>query len=131
VKPLNKEYYLERTFLFGGVKPMTIKDRGLIKKFRMAAFQPDLQSKIKRMYQEQEQVSKPVIDEQYLEYMEQMIFESVENHQPVIITFYNNSRYEMVLGTIHYFDESKRILRVVNKFNEWQQINIEHIVNID
>lgn len=78
---------------------MTIKDRVIIKKIRMAAFQPDLQSQIKGMYQEQEQASKPVIDEQYLEYMEQMICESVENHQPVIITFYNYNRYEMVLGT--------------------------------
>jgi hypothetical protein len=116
-------------FLFGGVQPM-IKDRGL-KKFRMASFQPDLSSQIKRLFQEQDYAQKPILDEQYLEYLERMICESMENHQHVTITFYNQNRYEMVLGTIHNLEENKRVIRVVDKFNEWHQIKIENIINID
>lgn len=107
-----------------------INDRGL-KKFRTVALQPGLLSNIRRYYEEQEYIQKPELDEQQLEYLNETICESMENHSEVTITFFNKNRLEMILGTIHHFDEIRRILRVIDKFNDYQLIKLDDIININ
>lgn len=107
-----------------------IKDRGLMK-FRMVALQPGLLSNIRRYYDEQEYIKKPELDEQQLEYLNETICECMEHHTEVTITFFNENRLEMILGTIHHFDEIRRLLRVIDKFNEYQFIKLNDIININ
>jgi DNA-directed RNA polymerase specialized sigma subunit len=115
-------------FLSGGLSLM-IKDRSLIK-FRTVALQPGLLSNIRRYYEEQEYIQKPELDEQQLEYLNGAICESMEHRSDVTITYYNKNHLEMILGKIHHFDEMKRLIGVIDKFDECQLINIGDIINI-
>lgn len=108
---------------------MGIKDRGL-KKFRMVAMQPGLFSGIKMLQEEQKYVSMPTLDEQQLEHLDQTICDAMEFNNEVSITYYKNHRYELIVGHIHYFDSVKNCIRVVDKFQEWSEIKIPFIIDI-
>jgi hypothetical protein len=108
---------------------MTIKDRGL-KKFRTAAFQPGLISQIKQLYLEQEYVKKPKLDEQYLDYLDDKICECIEFNLDVTVTYYYRHSYELIIGKLHYYDQQKNTIRVVDKFGDWLSIKIEDIIDL-
>lgn len=108
---------------------MTLRDRGL-KKFRTVALQPEFVSSLRQLHKEQEYIEKPFLDEQLLEYFNQIISDSMEFPKELTVTYYNNHRYEIIIGRIHYFDEKKRVIRIVDKFGDWQEIRIDCIIDI-
>ncbi|MEI2357881.1 YolD-like family protein [Mesobacillus zeae] len=108
---------------------MGIKDRGL-KKFRMVSMQPELISSFKDFYKEQEYTCKPELDEQQLDYLNHAICDSMECTKEVSITYFREHRYELVIGHIHYFNTQTQSIRVVDKFNEWLEIKIVDILDI-
>ncbi|RHW36006.1 YolD-like family protein [Neobacillus notoginsengisoli] len=108
---------------------MTIKDRGIIK-FLPASFLPELNNNIKKIIDEQEFIPNPELDEQHLEFLDNKICEAMELNAEVSITHYNNQRYELIVGHIHYMDPYKKSIKIVDKFHEWMEIKLGYIIDI-
>lgn len=96
----------------------------------MVSFQPDLSSKLNRMYEELEEVKKPLLDEQQLEQLNEIIYKSMEFNQTAAVTYYTKRQYKLIIGHFHYYNEMKRTLKIVDKFGEWIEIKLTEIVDI-
>jgi hypothetical protein len=46
------------------------------------------------------------------------------------VTYYKKARYEITKGKIHYLNEQTNYILVVDSFNQWVQIEIKHIIDI-
>lgn len=108
---------------------MTLKDRGLMK-FRTVALQPEFISNLRNLQKEQDYVKKPEIDEQQLEYFDQIIHEKMEFNDTVSITHFKDHRYEITIGKIHYYAPLEKTIRIVDNFNSWFRIKLENIIDI-
>jgi hypothetical protein len=102
---------------------MGFKDRGL-KKYRIVSMTPELGAGLKKM----EYVPMPELDEQQLEHLDQAICEAMDFNNEVSITYFNNHRYELIVGHIHYFEPIIKSIRIVHKFQEWFEIKISYII---
>jgi hypothetical protein len=70
------------------------------------------------------------LDEQQLEWMNEIAAEAMEGNKEVVITHYNGLQHELVIGTIHYFDPYKQELRMTDKFDEVHYILLGKIADI-
>ncbi|WP_244671259.1 YolD-like family protein (plasmid) [Cytobacillus firmus] len=108
---------------------MAIRDRGIMK-FRMVGFQPEFVHNLRQQHKEKEIIPKPTLDEQQLEYFNQVICESMESHKEVTITYYSGAKSEYLKGFIHYFDEKKFTLKIVCCSNNNHTIQCRDIIDI-
>ncbi|WP_251551278.1 YolD-like family protein [Neobacillus muris] len=105
-----------------------IRDRGRIKWTSMML--PE-HVKMLRDWVKEDQYEQPKeMDEQQLELMNETLSEAIEFDQNVTITHYCHSRYEIVIGKIHYWDELAQKLHVVDHFGEAHRIPMKAIADI-
>lgn len=79
---------------------------------------------------EDNDVTKPQLDEQHVDYMNEQIGEAMEIGSEVTITYYEKKRYHLFIGTIHHVDPIKSRLHVVDKFGEASYLPLENILDI-
>ncbi|MFE8703917.1 YolD-like family protein [Cytobacillus sp. FJAT-54145] len=108
---------------------MSIRDRGIIK-FMPALLPPELRSMLKQIEVEQNYQTKPSLDEQQLEHINQIICESMEHGLEVKVVYFENNRNNLAIGKIHLFKESSRTIRIVNRFSDYFDIPIEEVVDV-
>mgnify|MGYP002655712964 CR=1 FL=1 len=111
-----------------GVK-VAINDQGIMK-LRVARFQPEFCHN-RQQQKELEITAKSALDEQHLEYLSQVICESMEFHKKVTITYYSGTKSEYLKGFIHYFDEKKFTLKIVCCSNQNHTIQCIYIIDIE
>ncbi|PLS01660.1 YolD-like family protein [Neobacillus cucumis] len=105
-----------------------IRDRGKIKWTSMML--PEHVKLLRDWVKEDQYETKREMDEQQLELMNETISEAIEFNQFVTITYYQNRKYEMVIGKIHYWDELTQKLHVIDHFEEVHRIPITDIADI-
>nr|WP_276537541.1 YolD-like family protein [Bacillus infantis] len=59
-----------------------------------------------------------------------MICRSMEFHIPIVITYAEKGRATIIIGDIHYFNETDNYIKVVDKFEHIEAIPIESIMDI-
>ncbi|PLR84538.1 YolD-like family protein [Bacillus sp. V33-4] len=69
-------------------------------------------------------------DEQQLELMNETIAEAMEFRKTVTITHYRDHHHELVIGTIHYWDEMTRRLHIVDRFDTFHRLQLADIVDV-
>jgi broad-specificity NMP kinase len=105
-----------------------IRDRGRIKWTAMML--PEHVKMLRDWVKEDGYEQKKELDEQQLEYMNDILSEAKEVDHKVTITHFRNLTYEMVIGKIHHWDEINRKLRIMDQFEEIHQMDIDSIVDI-
>lgn len=73
--------------------------------------------------------SKPFIDEQQLEEMNEMICYAIKSKSIVIVTYYKEYDYKSVKGSIEHYDIASRCIRIDNK-GVSLNIHVENIIDI-
>ncbi|WP_077213883.1 YolD-like family protein [Bacillus dakarensis] len=70
------------------------------------------------------------LDEQYLEVMNEVIFEAMEFGKRVTVTHYVQKQYKLVIGDIHYWDPLSQKLHIVDRFEEVHRIPLSAIADV-
>ncbi|WP_053364020.1 YolD-like family protein [Bacillus sp. FJAT-27251] len=105
-----------------------IRDRGRIKWTSMML--PEHVKMLKDWASEDEDEQEKELDEQQLEQMNETILEAMEFNRPVAITYYRQRKYELVVGTIHYWDQITGRMHVVDAFGEVHRIGLSVIADV-
>jgi broad-specificity NMP kinase len=105
-----------------------IRDRGRIKWTAMML--PEHVKMLRDWVKEDGYEQKKELDEQQLEYMNDILSEAKEVDRKVTITHFRNLTYEMVIGKIYHWDEINRKLRIMDQFEEIHQMDIDSIMDI-
>ncbi|WP_456278415.1 YolD-like family protein [Bacillus sp. AK128] len=105
-----------------------IRDRGNIKWTAMML--PEHVKLLRDWAKEDEYETKPELDEQKLEQMNEVICEAMAHGAELSITYFDQVHHKTVRGTIHYVDEMNQRLRVVSKEGTVIQIPFHSIVEV-
>ena len=105
-----------------------IRDRGRIKWTSMML--PEHVKLLRDWAKEDIYDQKRELDEQQLENMNAVILEAMEFGKNVAITHYRQKKYELVMGTIHFWDEMNQKLHIVDRFEEVHRISIKDIADV-
>ncbi|MFE7060839.1 YolD-like family protein [Sutcliffiella sp. NPDC057660] len=107
---------------------MAIRDRGTIKWTSMML--PEHVKLLRDWTKEDLYETKPELDEQRLEEMNELFCEAMETGKEVTITYYEKRRYHLFVGAVHHLDAYQRRLHVVDKFGEASYLCLENILDI-
>jgi hypothetical protein len=105
-----------------------IRDRGTIKWTAMML--PEHVKLLREWQKEDEYQTKPELDEQQLEAMNDTLCEAMASGQEVMITYFEQKKYKLLVGTIHYYDEIKKKLHVVDSFGNVHYLAAENVVDV-
>ena len=105
-----------------------IKDRGNIKWTSLML--PEHVGMLREWAKEDTYEQRAVLDEQQLEDMDRIIGEMMEDRHLASIMHYENKRHHLLIGHIHYYDEMKKKLHVVDRFNAVHYIKLENISDV-
>ena len=105
-----------------------IKDRGKMKWVSMML--PEHVQMLREWADEDLNEERVVLDEQQIEEINHMIAEAMENRMLVAISYYDQKRYHVMIGHIHYYDEWKQQLNVIDRFDEAQYIKLSDIMDV-
>lgn len=105
-----------------------IRDRGKMKWVSMML--PEHVQLLREWADEDSYEERVNLDEQQLEEIDRTIAEAMEHRMLVAISYYDQKRYHVMVGHIHYYDEWKRQLHVIDRFEEAQSIKLMDIMDI-
>lgn len=105
-----------------------IRDRGRIKWTSMML--PEHVKMLRDWTREDEDEKEKLLDEQQLEQLNETIMEAMEFNRPVTITYYRSWKYELLIGKIHYWNETGQKLHVVDRFEEMHRIELAAIADV-
>jgi hypothetical protein len=105
------------------------RDRGTIKWTAMM-----LPEHVKMLREHQNGLNygrKPVLDEQKYEEFNETICMAMEDNSLLEFTYYQKGETKQLAGHIHYVDELKKQLRVIDQRAKVQFLNIADIIDIN
>lgn len=105
-----------------------IRDRGRIKWTSMML--PEHVKMLRDWAHEDTYEERKALDEQQLEEMNMTIGEAMETGSAVTITYYEKRRHQLLIGTIHYYNEFEQKLHVVDRFNEAHYVRLANIADV-
>ncbi|MGH0808966.1 YolD-like family protein [Bacillus toyonensis] len=104
-------------------------DRGMMRWVPFSAIKEQFEG-LDQLYEKQNHVPMPILDEQQLEDMNDVVCHALSEILEVSISYYKQKKIQMETGHIHYYDTSKNELRVINKNNKVLCISIDYIIDI-
>lgn len=105
-----------------------IRDRGRIKWTSMML--PEHVKMLRDWAQEDQYEKEKQLDEQQLEQLNETILEAMEYNRLVSISYFRHSKYELVIGKVHYWDELGEKLHIIDRFEEIHLIEISAIADV-
>lgn len=106
---------------------MMIKDRGTIKWTAMML--PEHVSMLKTLWNDVDKVERPMLDEHELQLLNSIIYEAFTYKQKLVITYYRNGTYNLIIGMISTIDSIQKQIYIKDHFNETFKIHVEDIVS--
>jgi hypothetical protein len=104
-----------------------IRDRGNIKWTAMML--PEHVGMLRELKMNENNKSKPLIDEQQFEEMNDLIRFAIETNNSVIVTYYQEYDYKVVVGVIERYDPARGCIRIDND-GTFLTIDTEDIIDI-
>lgn len=89
---------------------MSIKDRGQIK--WVSLMLPEHRKGLEELAREDQEIERPLIDEQQLESLNYILAQSLKEKSRVKISFYERKRLKSISGTIRDYSFSKREINI-------------------
>lgn len=105
-----------------------LKDRGKMKWNSLML--PEHVGKLREWVKEDSLVTKPNLDEQEYEKIQQIMEQAIHQNNHIAITYFENNQLHQFVGKIMNYDELTRMFKVVNKCNDFARIANKAIVNV-
>ncbi|PLT28252.1 YolD-like family protein [Peribacillus deserti] len=105
-----------------------IRDRGRIKWTSMML--PEHVKLLRDWAHEDTYEEQAETDEQQMEQMNMVIGEAMEQGKDVTITYYANHRHNLLIGSIHYYNDWEKKLHVVDRFSDPHYLRLAEIVDV-
>ena len=86
---------------------------------------------LQELWQEDRYEKKPTIDEQQMEWNEQLLQEAYINQSLIQVTHYNSGRYHKERLRVMYMEPSTRSIRFTDQQDDRKYISIENILQIE
>jgi hypothetical protein len=106
-----------------------IRDRGTIKWTAMML--PEHVKMLREHQSDQDYGRKPELDEQKHEELNETICAAMEENKILEFTYYERGKTAQLYGHVHYVDEIKRELRVVDKAGKMHLLKVADIMDIE
>ncbi|CAH0345632.1 YolD-like family protein [Bacillus sp. CECT 9360] len=106
-----------------------MRDRGSIKWTAMML--PEHKKMLADLYEEQKHVTKPKLDEQKLEELNDIMRVALGHTLNVKVTFYRHHRFHSVSGQIAKINKLVKVIWVMDDSGEDHHISFEDILNIE
>ncbi|MBO1582546.1 YolD-like family protein [Bacillus sp. XF8] len=104
-------------------------DRGMMRWAPFSAIKEQFEG-LNEIYDKQNEISMPIIDEQQLEEINDVVCGAMSENLEVSISYHKQKKLQLETGYIHYYDTSRNELRVVNKYDKVLYINVNCIMDI-
>ncbi|MFJ7637102.1 YolD-like family protein [Peribacillus sp. NPDC097264] len=105
-----------------------IHDRGRIKWTSMML--PEHVKMLRDWVAEDSHEARRILDEQQFEEMNAVMGEAMEEGREVMIAYYDRTRYQLLIGSIHYYDECLQRLHIIDHFQQPHYIQLSHIADV-
>lgn|SRR5690625_3373997 len=105
-----------------------LKDRGTIKWTSLML--PEHVERLKNMWSETEKTTKPLLDPQELESINEQLVEAFQQKLPVTIAIYHDGRIEEIQGRITNIKTHEQQLVIEQKDSTQQTIAFEQVVSV-
>ncbi|MBO9129370.1 YolD-like family protein [Bacillus sp. 165] len=105
-------------------------ERGM-KKWRPFAAMPEQFERIQELVEAQNQMKHPVLDEQRLQELNEIIDCSMAETQALSFRYYKKGYIRMIVGYIHYYDEYKKQLRIMDLQQQPHILPIHQITDVE
>ncbi|KZE67988.1 hypothetical protein AWM68_17605 [Fictibacillus phosphorivorans] len=105
-----------------------LRDRGNIKWQGM--FLTEHVKALREHQLELKKKSKPVIDLQQVELMEETIREAMEFNQALNFVYFRDGENQLLVGKVHYVDPFKQELRIVDEFDSLHMMFVNELVDV-
>jgi hypothetical protein len=105
-----------------------IRDRGAMKWTAMML--PEHVKLLRDWTEEDQYEQKPELDEQMIEEMNTLLCEAMEDGRELVITYYGHKRHQLLIGTIHRYDELNRKLHIIDKFGEAHYVPVDKMIDL-
>ena len=106
-----------------------IRDRGNIKWASMML--PEHVKLLKEYNKNLKKTEKPILDEQKYEEFNKVISDSLEENQPLIVTYYEKGELKKVSGQIHSINHLNRRLEVKSSRYNHHLIHLDNIIELE
>ncbi|MDM5338502.1 YolD-like family protein [Fictibacillus enclensis] len=105
-----------------------LRDRGTLKWQGM--FMPEHVKLLREMDWDNKKKTKPELDEQQLELMEETICEAMAENINLCFTYFSQGDFHLLIGKVHYIDPYKKELRIVDFYDEVHKINFSDLMDV-
>lgn len=105
-----------------------IRDRGSIKWTAMML--PEHVKLLRDWAEEDKYEQMPELDEQQIEIMNELLCEAMEMGRELIITHYEGKRHELLIGTVHHYDDLQKKLHVIDKFGDVHYLLVNALIDV-
>lgn len=104
-------------------------DRGMMRWVPFSAIKEQLEG-LNELYEKQNQVEMPIIDNQELDRINDIVCEAIAENKQVSILYYKQNKMYSEIGYIHYYDTFQSKLRIVNQNDTVVYISVESIIDV-
>lgn len=108
---------------------MMIRDRGSIKWTAMML--PEHVKLLKEYNEGLDKVERPTLDEDQLEEINQRIYEAMEYRKELVFSFYDQGYMKFFVGHVHYIDEFRKELRLLDSNGLKFNLKFNNILRVD
>ncbi|WP_241840577.1 YolD-like family protein [Fictibacillus sp. S7] len=74
--------------------------------------------------------TKPELDEQQLEFMEETICQAMFENSALCFTYFRDEDFHLLIGKVHYVDTFRRELRIVDFHGEIVKVKLADLVDV-
>ncbi|WP_175639146.1 YolD-like family protein [Metabacillus schmidteae] len=113
-------------------KMKNIKDRGLAKKWAPFQSLPDQWKGVRKVFQDDNKIAKPILDEDELEVINNHIMESLEMEKPIMFKLYENQGYvKSEPGVVSKVDPFQKMIKIIDAEGSLKSISFKQIVGVE
>ncbi|WP_347549725.1 YolD-like family protein [Pseudalkalibacillus hwajinpoensis] len=106
-----------------------IRDRGNIKWTSMML--PEHVKELRGWKAAERKEDKPVLDEQKIEEINEVICEAMAFHRPLYFYYFKDGETYVIHGYVHYFDQLNREFRIIDDTEKKRRIPLTDLVHVE
>ncbi|HDR7359771.1 TPA: YolD-like family protein [Bacillus toyonensis] len=104
-------------------------DRGMMRWVPFSAIKEQFEG-LNELYEKQNEVPMPILDEQKLEHINEIVCCAMAENKQVSISYKKQNKVYSEVGYIHYYDMVRNELRFRNQHDNVLYIKINHVIDI-
>ncbi|MGG1573216.1 YolD-like family protein [Fictibacillus sp. NRS-1165] len=93
-------------------------------------FMPEHVKSLREYDWDNQNKTKPDLDQQQMELIEQTICEAMAENLALCFTYFKDGDFHLLIGKVHYVDTFRRELRIVDSHGEIDKIKLADLVEV-